>query len=93
MARRLAISRMAALSAGSGSCMSGLLCIETTLNDLRFAVETLPGGRIFWVLLTIYAGKCEVVRVGPDIFSFVLTGVGFLRSEPGETAFGKTGEG
>ena len=73
--------------------MSGLLCIETTLNDLRFAVETLPGGRIFWVLLTIYAGKCEVVRVGPDIFSVVLTGVGILRSGPGETAFGKAGEG
>ena len=73
--------------------MSGLLCIETTLNDLRFAVETLPGGLTFGVLLTIYAGKCEVVRVGPDIFSVVLTGVGFLRSEPGETAFGKAGEG
>ena len=39
------------------------------------------------------AGKCEVVRVGPDIFSVVLTGVGILRAEPGETAFGKTGEG
>ena len=38
-------------------------------------------------------GKCEVVRVGSDIFSVVLTGVGFLRSEPGETAFGKAGEG
>ena len=44
-------------------------------------------------MLTRYAGKCEVVRVGPDIFSGVLTGVGFLRSEPGETAFGKAGEG
>ena len=38
------------------------------------------------------AGECEVVRVGPDIFSAVLTGVGVLLSEPGET-FGKAGEG
>ena len=28
------------------------------------------------------AGKCEVVRVGPDIFSAVLTGVGILWAAP-----------
>jgi hypothetical protein len=43
--------------------------IETTHNDLRFAVEALSGG----LPLTIYAESFESVRVESDKFSSVLT--------------------
>lgn len=39
--------------------------IETTHNDLRFAVDALSGG----LPLTIYAGRWKSVRVGADNFS------------------------
>jgi hypothetical protein len=41
--------------------------IETTHNDLRFAVEALSGG----LPLTIYAERWKSVRLGPDNFSSV----------------------
>jgi hypothetical protein len=46
--------------------------IETTHNDLRFAVEALSGG----LPLTIYAERWKSVRLGPDNFSFVQTNRG-----------------
>jgi hypothetical protein len=48
--------------------MSGLL-IETTHNDLRFAVEALSGG----LPLTIYADFWKSVRLGANNFSRELT--------------------
>ena len=43
--------------------------IETTHNDLRFAVEALSGG----LPLTIYAERWKSVRVGSDNYSGELT--------------------
>jgi hypothetical protein len=43
--------------------------IETTHNDLRFAVEALSGG----LPLTIYAESWKSVSLGPDDFSRELT--------------------
>jgi hypothetical protein len=46
--------------------------IETTHNDLRFAVDSLSGG----LPLTIYAESLKSVRLGSDKFSSVLTNYG-----------------
>jgi hypothetical protein len=51
--------------------------IETTHNDLRFAVEPLSGG----LPLTIYAESFESVRPGSDKFSSVLTNYGNLTGD------------
>ena len=69
-----------------------LPCVDGAVEQPGFVVASQSPS--YAPMLSRFAGKCEVVRVGPDIVSSVLINrCRLLQAKPRETAFGKAGEG